>query len=77
MSLWKQGGEISKSYLSRRELRQQKGVHSVSGSKAAIYTASLLHCGRHHQAPLLALYLPALCLYLTVYLCADICWICA
>ncbi len=32
----------SKSYLLRRELRQQKGVHSVSGRKAAIYTASVL-----------------------------------
>lgn len=32
----------SKSYLLRRELRQQKGVHSVSGRKAAIYTASIL-----------------------------------
>lgn len=35
MSLWKQGGEISKSYLLRHELRQQKGVHGVSGSEAA------------------------------------------
>lgn len=34
VSLWKQGGEISKSYLLRHELRQQKGVHGVSRSKA-------------------------------------------
>lgn len=31
----------SKSYLLRRELRQQKGVHCVSGRKATIYTAAI------------------------------------
>lgn len=31
----------SKSYLLRRELRQQKGVHCVSGRKAATYTTSI------------------------------------
>lgn len=31
----------SKSYLLRRELRQQKGVQCVSGRKATIYTAAI------------------------------------
>lgn len=30
----------SKSYLLRRELRQQKGVHCVSGRERVLYTAS-------------------------------------
>lgn len=63
VSLWKQGGEISKSYLLRRELRQQKGVHGVSVSKAAIATAStLLFCSH----PVLH---TSSCLYLTECVC--------
>lgn len=34
VSLWKQGGKISKSYLLRHELKQQKGVYGESGNKA-------------------------------------------
>lgn len=47
MSLWKQGGEISKSYLLRHEKRQQKGVHGVSAIEAAHEAPP---SGHHHQA---------------------------
>lgn len=80
VSLWKQGGEISKSYLLRRELRQQKGVHGVSGSKAENTQSFSPHSATVDvviKPPLSALYFPTLCLYLTMYLCANICCVCA
>lgn len=65
----------SKSYLLRRELRQQKRVHSVSGGrKAAIYTAYILLSTypRQHQVTLSA-FLPLSHCFKPLLCCVHLC----
>lgn len=66
----------SKSYLLRRELRQQKGVHCVSGRKATIYTESipLLPVNVLIRLPCYLFYLLSLFLFFYLYQTVQVCF---